>query len=89
MPLLIEKFYEAFREMSEAVHSGTRVEEVMQLAVWKATEILGARSAILRLLNLETQELELSAAFGLSQKYLAKGPVTRRAIITDLYRVSG
>jgi signal transduction histidine kinase len=82
----IETFYEAFREMSRAVHAGTRVEEVLELAVWKITEILGAKGAIMRLLNLDTQELELSAAYGLSKDYLAKGPVTRHSIITDLYR---
>jgi two-component system NtrC family sensor kinase len=82
----IETFYEAFREMSRAVHAGTGVEEVLELAVWKITEILGGRGAIMRLLNLDTQELELSAAYGLSEAYLAKGPVTRQSIITDLYR---
>lgn len=50
----IGTFYEAFREMSRAVHAGTRVEEVLELAVWKITEILGAKGAILRLLNLDT-----------------------------------
>lgn len=82
----VETFYEAFREMSRAVHAGTGVEEVLELAVWKITEILGAKGAIMRLLNLDSQELELSAAYGLSEAYLAKGPVTRQSIITDLYR---
>lgn len=81
----IETFYNAFRELAALVHSSTKVEEVLELAVWKATEILGAKGALLRLLNLDTQELELSAAFGLSEKYLAKGPVTQHNIITDIY----
>jgi nitrogen-specific signal transduction histidine kinase len=81
----IETFYNAFREMSALVHSSTKVEKVLELAVWKATEILGAKGALLRLLNLDTQELELSAAYGLSEEYLAKGPVTPHNIITDIY----
>jgi two-component system, NtrC family, sensor kinase len=81
----IEIFYNAFREMSKIMHASTEVEEVLELAVWKASEILEARGALLRLLNLETQELELSAAYGLSDEYLSKGPVTRSNIITDHY----
>ncbi|MGD9369041.1 MAG: ATP-binding protein [Desulfobacteraceae bacterium] len=81
----IESFYNAFREMSGLVQASTKVEEVLELAVWKATEILGAKGALLRLLNLDTQELELSASFGLSEAYLAKGPVTQHNIITDIY----
>jgi signal transduction histidine kinase len=81
----IEAYYNAFREMSKIVHASIIVEEVLELAVWKASEILGAKGALLRLLNLETQELELSAAYGLSNEYLSKGPVTRSNIINDLY----
>jgi signal transduction histidine kinase len=81
----IEAYYNAFREMSKIVHASIKVEEVLELAVWKASEILGAKGALLRLLNLETQELELSAAYGLSNEYLSKGPVTRSNIINDLY----
>ena len=81
----IETYYNAFREMSKIVHASISVEEVLELAVWKATEILGSKGALLRLLNLDTQELELSAAYGLSDEYLSKGPVTRSNIIHDIY----
>jgi hypothetical protein len=81
----IEAYCDAFREMSKIVHASIKVEEVLELAVWKASEILGAKGALLRLLNLETQELELSAAYGLSNEYLSKGPVTRSNIINDIY----
>jgi two-component system NtrC family sensor kinase len=81
----IERYYNAFREMSTLMHSSTKVEELLDLAVWKATELLDAKGCLLRLLNLDTQELELSAAYGLSETYLAKGPVTRTNIITDIY----
>ena len=81
----IETFYNAFREMSTLMHSSNKVEELLELAVWKATELLDAKGALLRLLNLETQELEVSAAYGLSDMYLAKGPVTQNNIINDIY----
>jgi two-component system, NtrC family, sensor kinase len=81
----IETFYNAFREMSTLMHSSNKVEKLLELAVWKATELLDAKGALLRLLNLDTQELELSAAYGLSDTYLAKGPVTQNNIINDIY----
>jgi signal transduction histidine kinase len=81
-------FYNTFREISKAVHSSTDLKEVLDLAVWKATEALGAKGAILRILNLDTDELELSAAYNLSEAYLAKGPVSQKNLITDLYRQS-
>lgn len=81
----IETFYNAFRAMSTLLHSSIKVEDILELAVWKATELLDAKGALLRILNLETQELELSAAYGLSKTYLAKGPVTRTNIVNDVY----
>jgi signal transduction histidine kinase len=87
-PNNLEVFYNTFREISKAVHSSTDLKEVLDLAVWKATEALGAKGAILRILNLDTDELELSAAYNLSESYLSKGPVTQKNLITDLYRQS-
>ena len=41
----IETFYNAFREMSTLMHSSNKVEELLELAVWKATELLDAKGA--------------------------------------------
>jgi signal transduction histidine kinase len=87
-PADIQVFYDTFREVSKMVHSSTNLKEVLDLVVWKATEALRAKGAILRILNLVTNELELSAAFNLSEAYLAKGPVTQKNLITDLHRQS-
>jgi signal transduction histidine kinase len=82
----IEVFYNTFREVSKRVHASTDLKEVLDLVVWKATEALHAQGAILRILNLDTDELELSSAYNLSDTYLAKGPVTQKKLITELYR---
>jgi signal transduction histidine kinase len=84
----IEVFYRTFREVSKVVHSSSDLKEVLDLVVWKAAEALGAKGSILRIINLETDELELSAAYNLSDAYLAKGPVTQKNLITDLYQKS-
>jgi len=82
----IAAFYNVFRDVSTVVHSSTQVEEVLELVAWKCTEILNAKGAILRILNLETHELELGAACGLGERYLSKGVVTSEEVITDLCR---
>ncbi len=82
----ITAFYHIFRDISRSVHSSTRVKEVLDLVVSKVSEALQARGALLRILNLETHELELSTAYGLSEKYLSKGHVSSQKVITELCR---
>ena len=80
----IATFYRVFRDVSTVVHSSTDVEEVLELVVWKASEMLDAMGAILRILNLETHQLELGAAYGLGERYISKGVVSKEKTITDL-----
>lgn len=84
----LEVFYNTFREVSKVVHSSTDLKEVLDLVVWKATEALSAKGAILRILNLDSDKLELSAAYNLSAAFLAKGLARQKNLITDLYRQS-
>ena len=79
--------YETFRDLTSVMHSATNVRDVMDLAVRRITHILQAKGAILRVINLETQELDLYAVYGLSQRYLSKGYVSSRKLITDLCRM--
>jgi two-component system NtrC family sensor kinase len=81
---IIQTFYRTFRDISKSVHSSTRVEEVLHLAVRKTTEALDARGSILRILNLKTGELELNAAYGLSDRYLSKGHVSSTKVIQEI-----
>jgi len=80
-----EAYYEVFEEIVAVVHSSTNVREVLDIIVWKVSEILQAKGAILRILNLEKNELELGAAYGLSEQYLIKGPVSTSKTIMELY----
>ena len=80
----IQTFYHAFRDISKSIHSSTRVEEVLHLAVRKTTEALNAKGSILRILNLKTGELELNAAYGLSDRYLSKGHVSSTKVIEEI-----
>jgi two-component system, NtrC family, sensor kinase len=52
--------------------------------VRRITEVLLAKGALIRILNLKSHEMDLFAAYGLSERYLSKGPVFSETIITDL-----
>ncbi|MCU0594841.1 MAG: ATP-binding protein [Desulfobacterota bacterium] len=80
----IQAFYSTFRDLSKSIHSSTRVEEVLHLAVRKTTEALRAKGSILRILNLKSGELELNAAYGLSERYLSKGHVSSSKVIQEI-----
>jgi signal transduction histidine kinase len=86
--LNIASFYRTFRDISTSVHSSISVQEVLELVVRKTSEAINAKGALLRILNLETHQLELFAAYGLSDKYLAKGHVSSEKTITDLCRLN-
>jgi signal transduction histidine kinase len=85
---LFEVFYQTFRDISRSVHSSTKVDEVLSLVVRKTTAILQARGALIRILNLESHEMDLFAAYGLSERYLAKGHVSSETMITDLCKLN-
>jgi len=78
----IEAFYRVFRDISTLVHTSTSLKEVLDLIVWKATDILNAKGALLRIRNAETDQFEVATAYGLGERYLSKGPVTSEKILT-------
>lgn len=80
----IARFYSVCRDVSTSVHSSTDVKEVLGLVVKMVTEAINAKGSVLRILNLETNQLELSAAYGLSERYLSKGHVSTHRVITEL-----
>jgi signal transduction histidine kinase len=79
-----KRFYDVFRSISTLVHAITSVDEVLELVVWKATEVLGAKGTVLRILNLETEEPDLLASYGLGDKCVSKDSLSNRKMITDL-----
>ncbi len=80
----IAAYYQVFRDISRAVHLSSSLKEVMYLAVEKSTKVINAKGAILRILNLETSQLELGASYGVEDQYLSKEPVPKEDLINDL-----
>jgi len=81
-----ETLYNILREISSSLHSGAHVKDVLETIVMKSAEMLNARGALVRILNSGTRQLELGAAYGLSDQYVSKGPIPSEEIITDLCR---
>ena len=68
-------YLEAIRKVTGGLTSTLDVAEVFQEVVRLTAEATGAKGSALRLLDERTQRLELSASWGLSAGYLAKGPI--------------
>lgn len=79
-----ETLYNILRDISASLHSGTRVKDVLDTLVMKSAQMLNAKGAFIRILNPETRQLEFGAAYGLSDRYVSKGPIPSEKMITDL-----
>ncbi len=70
-----EKLYGVLRAISTSIDAQHQVKPVLNTVVKEATEILRAKGTLIRFFNSENRQLELMAAYGLSQQYLSKGPI--------------
>lgn len=67
---------ETLYEIARTVNSSLDLGEVLQLIVQSATQVIpDVKASSIRLLDETGQRLQISAAYGLSQAYLDKGPV--------------
>lgn len=76
-------FLKGLQEVSKAINSALDVKKVLQLLVKTATTALDIKAAAVRLLDEKRQQLELVASYGLSDRYITKGPVTSDKSITE------
>lgn len=81
-----ETLYNILREISTSLHSAAQIDDVLETIVKKSAQMLKAKGAIIRILNPETNQLELGAAYGLSDRFISKGPIPSEKVITDLCR---
>jgi GAF domain-containing protein len=70
-----EDYYTALYQVALTITSSLELEEVLQSVVRSITEAMQVKACALRLLDPKTDQLQLSAVYGLSSGYLAKGPV--------------
>jgi len=78
-----ENYFHVFRDIIRAMHSSTSLKEVLNVIVTKSADVLDAKGALLRILNKETNQFDVRAAWGLGERYLSKGPVTTEKLLSD------
>jgi len=76
-------FLKGLLEVSKAVNSALDVKKVLHLLVKTATNALDIKAAAVRLLDEKRQRMELVASYGLSDRYITKGPVGTDKSITE------
>lgn len=77
------KFLKALQDIAKAASSFLSVQEVMDLIVKRIADAMDADAATIRLLDAHRKKLELVAAYGLSERYLNKGPVDAEKSVAD------
>ena len=77
--------YDTLLKVTRAISSTRDPEEVLLVTVESVTSALQTKGCAIFLINRKTDELELGAAYGLSQEYLNKGPISAlRSIAASL-----
>jgi PAS domain S-box-containing protein len=70
-----KEYLEVFQEVTKALSVSLHPREVLEMIVRKIPEVMNLKAATVRLLDPDGKKLELVASYGLSEKYLNKGPV--------------
>ena len=68
-------YYTALHSAALLISSSLELDQVLQSVVKSITEAMQVKACGLRLLDSATGQLEMSAVYGLSDSYMAKGPV--------------
>lgn len=68
-------YLESYQNICKAISSSISLSEVLNLIVTNAVKVMNVKASMLRLLNKETRKLEVAAHYGLSDRYVNKGPV--------------
>ncbi len=68
------EYFRTLHEITKALLSTLDSREVMELIIERVTDLMHVKAAALRLINESTNELELLASKGLSERFLTKGP---------------
>ena len=82
-----ENYFHVFADILRSVHSSPKLQDALNVMVKKSSEVLNAKGALLRILNKDTNQFEVRAAYGVGDRYLSKGPVPAEEIISAPYQM--
>ena len=78
-----KEYLRVFEEVTKAVSFSLRPQDVLDMIVKKIPEVMNVKAATVRLLDHTGEKLKIAAAYGLSEKYLNKGPVDAEKNVTE------
>ncbi len=76
-------YLESYQNVCKAISASLSLDEVLGLIVTNVVKVMNMKASLLRLLNKETNRLEIAAHYGLSESYVNKGPVEFDRSIDD------
>lgn len=77
------RYLSSFQEISNAINSTLNINKVLELVVTKITQVMGVLGTTVRLLDTKSNTLYLAQAYGLSERFLKKGPVDAAKSIAE------
>jgi GAF domain-containing protein len=77
---------ELFRDLSLAINASLDIKKIVQVLTEGTCKAFGMKGVSLFLINEETGGLDRISSFGLSQKFLLKGPLSSEKSITEALR---
>lgn len=79
----IEKNSVLFLELASAINSSLDIKEVLRSMSEKSCKAFGMKGVSIRLLNEDTNSLEMVASYGLSEEFLNKGSISAEKSVTE------
>lgn len=76
-------YLESYQNICKAISVSLSLEEVLSLIVTNVVKVMNVKASMLRLLDKNTNKLEVAAYYGLSEEYVNKGLVVTDASIAD------
>ena len=76
-------YLESYQNICKAISVSLSLEEVFSLIVTNVVKVMNVKASMLRLLDKNTNKLEVAAYYGLSEEYVNKGLVVSDASIAD------
>ncbi len=79
---------DVFHEIRASLHSSDQMKEVLNWIARKAAEVVRAKGALVRTFDLERNEFDTAAAYGMGDLYLSSKLLSRPEIIRDLCKLN-
>jgi GAF domain-containing protein len=80
---LYYNFFGIFRQLMKRISSTTQLTEVMDIITEDVAKAIGVKGSTLMLLDRKSKILEIVSSYGLSDRYLHKGPVHSEKSISE------